>query len=116
MVKKVIILLSLLVVAIVASVCLAQAPMPMMSKEMPKEAPLFAIQGTIEYKDSLGGYYIRGMKPGGDWLILNKNPEVLKGYVESKKTVSIEGNLGSPVGITIKKIDGKEYTAPQQSK
>jgi hypothetical protein len=110
------ILFSLLAVGIAANVCLAQAPMPMMTKEMAKEAPLFAIQGTIEYKDALGGYYIRGMKPGGDWSILNKNPEILKGYMESKKTVSIEGTLGGPVSITIKKINGKEYSAPEQSK
>jgi hypothetical protein len=114
--KTKMILFSLLAVAVAANVCFAQAQMPMMTKEMPKEAPLITIQGKIEYTDALAGYYIRGEKPEGGWMILNKNPEVLKGYMESKKTVSIEGTREGPTGITIKTIDGKEYAAPERSK
>jgi hypothetical protein len=39
-----------------------------------------------------------------------ENPEVFKKYMESKKTLTIERILSSPERITIKKIDGKEYT------
>jgi copper chaperone NosL len=105
------VLLSLLVAAIAVGSCFAQGQ----AQEMKKEAPLTTLQGRIEYMDMLGGYYVRGVRPGGEWMILNKNPEVLKGYMESKKTVQIEGILSGPERITIKKIDGKEYSAAAQA-
>jgi hypothetical protein len=43
-------------------------------------------------------------------MILNQDPEVLKKHMESKKTLTIEGTLRGTERITIKKIDGKEYT------
>jgi hypothetical protein len=100
------------VLTLTATACFAQAATP----DVKKEAPLFTLQGKIEYMDQLGGYYVRGVKPGGEWMILNKNPEVLKGYMESKKTVKIEGTLRGTERITIKKIDGKEYTGTAPSK
>jgi hypothetical protein len=106
------VLLSLLVAAIAACTCFAQGQ----AQEMKKEAPLFTLQGKIKYMDQLGGYFVSGVKPGGEWMILNQNPEVLKGHMESKKTLTIEGTLRGPERITIKKIDGKEYTAPTPAK
>jgi hypothetical protein len=105
-------LLVLLVAAVAAGTCFAQGQ----AQEMKKEAPLTTLQGRIEYMDWLGGYYVRGVRPGGEWRILNQNPEVLKGYMESKKTLKIEGILSGPERITIKKIDGKEYTGTAPSK
>jgi hypothetical protein len=106
------VLLSLLVAAIAVGSCFAQGQ----TQEMKKEAPLTTLQGKIAYMDMLGGYYVRGVRPGGEWMILNKNPEVLKGYMESKKTVQIEGILSGPERIKIKKIDGKEYVAEEPAK
>ena len=106
------VLLSLLVAAIAVGSCFAQGQ----AQETKKEAPLTSLQGRIEYMDQLGGYFVHGVRPGGEWMILNKNPEVLKGYMESKKTLKIEGILSGPERITIKKIDGKEYTAEKLAK
>ena len=104
-------LLSLLVAVMAASACAqGQAQQPM------KEPNTFTLQGTIEYMDQLGGYYVHGVKPGGEWMILNKNPEVLKKYMESKKTLTIEGILKGPERITILKIDGKEYIAEKPAR
>jgi copper chaperone NosL len=105
------VLLSLLVASIAAGTCFAQgqAQQPM------KEPRTITLQGKIEYMDMLGGYYVRGVKPGGEWMILNQNPEVLKGYMESKKTLTIEGTARGTERITIKKIDGKEYAGAGQS-
>jgi hypothetical protein len=106
------VLLSLLVMAMAVGSCFAQGQ----AQEMKKEAPLTTLQGRIEYMDWLGGYYVRGVRPGGEWRILNQNPEVLKGYMESKKMLKIEGILSGPERIMIKKIDGKEYTGTAPAK
>ncbi len=75
-------------------------------------------QGTIDYMERLGGYFIRGQNPGGEFFIVNQNPKVLKALKESGKTVTIEGyttNQGAEY-FFIQKIDGKKYTAAKSPK
>jgi hypothetical protein len=86
------------------------------AQQTQKEPRAITLQGKIKYMDQLGGYFVSGVKPGGEWMILNQNPEVLKGYMESEKTLTIEGTLRGTERITIKKIDGKEYTGTAPSK
>jgi hypothetical protein len=105
------VLLSVLVATVAASACFAQG-----QAQPTKEPRVITLQGKIEYMDMLGGYYVRGVKPGGEWMILNQNPEVLKKYMEGKKTLTIEGTLRGTERITIMKIDGKEYTGTAPSK
>ncbi len=75
-------------------------------------------QGTIDYMERLGGYFIRGENPGGEFFIVNQNPKILKALKESGKTVTIEGyttNQGAEY-FFILKIDGKKYTAAKSPK
>jgi hypothetical protein len=107
-----IVILSVLFMALTTSACFAQAAAPDVKKEPRK----ITVQGKIEHMDMLGGYYVRGVKPSGEWMILNKNPEVLKTHMESKKTLTIEETSTMPERITIMKIDGKKYTAEMPAK
>ncbi len=97
-------LLCMLIAATAAGSCFAQDA----AKEARPAPNVITIQGRIEYMDMLGGYYVHGVRPGGEWIILNKNPEVLKTYMESKKVLTIEGIRPMPERITILKIDGKD--------
>jgi hypothetical protein len=67
------------------------------------------IVGVIDHMDELGGYFVRGEKPGGEFMIVNQNPNALKPLMKSKKTVSLEGILRGGEYLTIEKIDGKLY-------
>ena len=100
------ILFGLAITAVTAGICLAQDT----AKEAGKDPNIITVQGRIEYMDMLGGYYVHGVRPGGEWMILNKNPEVLKAYMEGGKVLTIEGIRPMPERITILKIDGQEYT------
>jgi nitrous oxide reductase accessory protein NosL len=104
------VLLSLLVAAIAVGTCFAHGQ----AQQTMKEPRTISVQGKIEYMDMLGGYYVRGVKPSGEWMILNQNPEALKGYMDSKKTLTIEGTARGTERITITKIDGKEYAGTSQ--
>jgi hypothetical protein len=106
------IVLSLLVAVIAANVAFAQG------QAQDKQQGQFktTIKGKIGYLKQLGGYYVQGVEPGGEWIILNKNPKVLKKLKESQKTVTIEGSLRAPEYLTIEKIDGKPYSGTPASK
>ncbi|OPY81608.1 MAG: hypothetical protein A4E65_01058 [Syntrophorhabdus sp. PtaU1.Bin153] len=72
------------------------------------------IKGTIEFDERLGGYFIRGVEPGGElFIIVNQNETTLKKFKESGKTVTIEGSTTERAAehFFIDKIDGKEYSA-----
>jgi outer membrane lipoprotein-sorting protein len=105
------VLLILLFAAVAVGTCFAQG-----QAQPAKEPRVITLQGKIAFMDQLGGYYVQGVKPGGEWMILNQNPEVLKKYMESKKTLTIEGILKGTERITIMKIDGKKYTAEKPAK
>jgi hypothetical protein len=111
--KFVILILSAMVLALAATACFAQAAAPEGKKEAPRTA---SIKGTIDYMKDLGGYYVRGVEPGGEWMIVNQNAAVLKKLMKSKKTVTITGTLKGAEFLTIQTIDGKPYTGKAPSK
>jgi len=82
------------------------------------KAPSETVIGTIDYMEQLGGYFIRGENPGGEFFIVNQNPAVLKGLKENRKSVKIQGyttNQGAEY-FFIEKIDGKKYKAAKPAK
>jgi hypothetical protein len=99
---------SLVVVALMAGTGFAQGQAGASGKE-----PLETIKGTIDYNERLGGYFIRGVEPGGEFFIVNQNAAVLKKLKESGKTVTIEGRTAKTGAeyFAIEKIDGKKYSA-----
>jgi hypothetical protein len=69
------------------------------------------IKGKIEFSKDLGGYYVHGEQPGGEFLIINQNTSVLKKLMKSKKSVTFVGTLKGGEYLTIETIDGKKYVA-----
>jgi hypothetical protein len=104
--------LSLLVVAIAgqAGFALGQA------QDTKKGEFKITIQGKIDHMEQLGGYFVLGEKPGGEFMIVNQNPKVLAELMKSKKTVTVEGSLKGAEWLTIEKIDGKPYSGKPASK
>ena len=76
------------------------------------------IKGTIDFNERLGGYFIRGQEPGGEFFIVNQNAAVLKKLKESGKTVTIEGRTSDRGAeyFVVEKIDGKKYSAKKATK
>jgi hypothetical protein len=111
--KIVILILSAMVLALAATACFAQAAAPEVKKEASRTT---SIKGTIDYMKDLGGYYVRGVEPGGEWMIVNQNAAVLKKLMKSKKTVTITGTLKGAEFLTIQTIDGKPYTGKAPAK
>ena len=104
--------LGLLVVAIAGQAGFAQGQ----AQDTKKGEFKITIQGKIDHMEELGGYFVRGEKPGGEWMILNQNPKVLAEFMKSEKTLTIEGRLRGTEWLTIKKIDGKPYSGTPSSK
>ncbi len=107
----------LLAPALMAGADAAQGPAKLLTEKQTKAA-METIQGTIDFMERLGGYFIRGQNPGGEFFIDNQNPKVLKGLKESGKTVTIQGyitNQGAEY-FYIQKIDGKKYTGSKSTK
>jgi hypothetical protein len=91
------------------------------AQDAPAKQALETIKGIIDYNERLGGYFIRGVEPGGDFFIVNQNPAVLKKLKEGGKTLIIKGRTGQDGAdyFIIEKIGGKKYsaakTAPQKA-
>ena len=108
--KVMLIILSLSVIALFALAC-AQTTVQKGSTESPKpEGPKMTIKGKIEYAKNLGGYFVLGEEPGGEFFIMNENPKVLENLQKSGKTLMIEGRIvrGAEY-LFIEKIDGQPY-------
>lgn len=99
--------------AVLAPAVLAQAPATEVKKEAVRTT---SIKGKIDYMKDLGGYYVRGVEPGGEWMIVNQNTAVLKKLMKSKKTLTITGTLKGAEFLTIQTIDGKKYTGKATAK
>ncbi len=79
------------------------------------EGPPITVKGKIDYMTNLGGYFVRGVEPGGEFFIVNKDPKVLGELQKSGKTLTIEGRIARGAEyLFIEKIDGKPYTGKQQ--
>ena len=75
------------------------------------------LKGIVDHNERLGGYFIRGVEPGGEFFIVNQNAAVLKKLKDSGKTVTIEGyttKTGAEY-FFIQKIDGKKYSTAKKS-
>jgi hypothetical protein len=107
-----ILILSVFILAFMATACCAQAAAPDVKKEPRK----ITLEGKIDFMKDLGGYYVRGVKPGGEWMIVNQNKKVLKGLMKSKNTLTIVGTLKGAEFLTIETIDGKKYTGKAPAK
>ncbi len=76
-----------------------------------KKGPFkITVVGKINHMKELGGYYLQGEKPRGEFMIVNQDPKVLKEIMKSKKSITVEGSLKGAEFLTIEKIDGKKYT------
>jgi hypothetical protein len=68
------------------------------------------LKGKIDFMKNLGGYFVLGYEPGGEYFIMNEDPKALEELYKSGKTLIIEGLIvrGAEY-LFIEKIDGKEY-------
>jgi hypothetical protein len=79
----------------------------------PPAAKVFKVTGKIVKDESMGGYYIQGVKPPEIFRIVNQNPKVLAPYAKSGKEVTIEAVSELGDNLRIEKINGKKYQAPK---
>jgi len=75
------------------------------------------IKGTIDFNERLGGYFIRGVEPGGEFFIVNQNSSVLKKLKKSGKILTIQGRTTETGAeyFLIESIDGKKYPAAKKA-
>jgi|WetSurMetagenome_2_1015567.scaffolds.fasta_scaffold270511_1 hypothetical protein len=107
-----VIISSLIALTLLSGIGLAQGQ-PKAPAAGPAMAGMETIKGTIDFNERLGGYFIRGEQPGGEFFITNQNAKVLKKLKQSGKTVTIEGRASEKGAeyFAIEKIDGKKYSA-----
>jgi len=100
------VVLSVLVVTLVACSGLNQKP----AETTKQEGSPITIKGKIDFMKNLGGYFVHGEEPGGEFFIMNENPKVLEELYKSGKTVTIGGRIvrGAEY-LFIEKIDGQPY-------
>ncbi len=112
MVKKVLLFaaLSLLVTALAVPAAFAQIT------KTKEGVDRIVLKGKVDYMQMLGGYYIKGENPPGEFMILNKNDKVFDKLMKSKKTIKIEGTLKGADWVTVEKINGKKYKAESPGK
>jgi hypothetical protein len=106
------IIMCLLAMTIALQVAFAQGQ----AQDTKKGEFKITIKGKIQHMEQLGGYYLLGENPGGEFMIVNQNPKVLGTLMKSKKTVTVEGSLKGAEWLTIEKIDGKLYSGKAASK
>ena len=103
-------MLSVLIGAPPSSIVFAQAEKNQTATATKQETAKIAVTGKIAYLKYLGGYYVQGEEPAGEFMVVNQNPRILKYLMKSGKTVSIEGYLKMGADhLVIEKIDGKKY-------
>jgi hypothetical protein len=111
--------LSLFVIALMtgAGLVQGQTKTTMTPSTKPAKPETETLKGTVDHNERLGGYFIRGVEPGGEFFIVNQNAAVLKKLKGSGKTVTIEGyttKTGAEY-FFIQKIDGKKYSVAKKS-
>jgi hypothetical protein len=69
------------------------------------------VKGTIDYNDRLGGYFVRGQEPGGEFFIVNQDKAALERLKESGEAVLVQGHTTDKGAeyFFIETINGKEY-------
>ncbi len=106
------IILSLLAMTIALHIAFAQGQ----AQDTKKGEFKITIKGKIQHMDQLGGYYLLGENPGGEFMIVNQDPKVLGTLMKSKKSVTVEGSLKGAEWLTIETIGGKPYSGKAASK
>ncbi len=99
------------VIALLAVVGCSQRQVPNQGPESATpQGHKITIKGKIDFMQNLGGYFVRGEQPGGEFFIMNQNPQTLEGLLKGGKTVMIEGRIvrGAEY-LFIEKIDGQPY-------
>jgi hypothetical protein len=104
------IILILSIIATATSFALAQGPTKDQGTQgqVDKGQPV-TVKGKIAYMKALGGYFVNGEDPAGEFMIVNQAPKVLDGLFKSGKKVTIDGRLRGADFLTIEKIDGVKY-------
>jgi hypothetical protein len=78
------------------------------------EGSQITVEGKIENMKTMGGYFVHSLEPGGEFFIMNQDPQVLEGLLKSGKTVTIEGRIVKGAEyLFIEKIDGQPYRATE---
>ena len=74
------------------------------------EGAKVTVKGKIEFMQALGGYFVMGEDPPGEYMIVNQDQKLLENLKKAGKTVIIEGHytIGAD-HLFIEKIDGKAY-------
>ena len=113
------VILSLFVIALLAGAGFVQgqAKKDTTPYAKPAKPETETLKGVVDHNERLGGYFIRGVEPGGEFFIVNQNAAVLKKLKDSEKTVTFEGyttKTGAEY-FFIQKIDGKKYSTAKKS-
>jgi hypothetical protein len=105
------IILIVSVVALFTGFVIAQAPTKQTGadKQMDKGQPV-VVKGKIAYMKSLGGYFLNGEDPAGEFIIVNQDPKLLGELSRSGQKVTINGRLRGADSLFIEKLDGKKYS------
>ena len=103
-------LIALTVLSLLTVTLMACSGSPKKGEIPVPEGPKITVKGKISYTNTLGGYFVLGLEPGGELFIENKDPRILEALYKSGKIVIIEGRIvrGAEY-LFIEKIDGKEY-------
>ena len=104
------IMLTLAVIAMVSSFALAQGQTKDQgAKSQVDMGQPVTVKGKIANMKALGGYYVNGEDPAGEFMIVNQDPKLLEGLFKSGKKVTINGRLRGADFLTIERIDGVKY-------
>jgi hypothetical protein len=74
------------------------------------EGTKVTVKGKVESMQALGGYFVMGEDPPGEYMIVNQDQKLLQNLKTSGKTVIIDGHytIGAD-HLFIEKIDGQPY-------
>jgi len=113
--KKLVVVIAVLSLALVAAPVLAQTPKTETTQSAQAAKPIIlTITGKI-VKDGQN-YIIQGQKPAELFTVLNPNPSVLDSLVKSGKTVTLEAVSVVGDNVNIQKVDGKPYKEAKAAK
>lgn len=110
------IILIVSVVALFTGSAMAQAPTKEKGADtqMDKGQPVI-VKGKIAYMKSLGGYFVNGEEPFGEFMIVNQDTKLLGELFKSGKKVTINGRLRGADFLFIEKLDGKKYSVKKEA-
>jgi hypothetical protein len=110
------IILIVSVMALFTGSVIAQAPTKQKAADTQtdKGQPV-VVKGKIAYMKSLGGYFVSGEEPFGEFMIVNQDTKLLDELFKSGKKVTINGRLRGADFLFIEKLDGKKYSVKKEA-